>query len=76
METYSVPTRRLRLLRVARGISQSDLASLAGVSQGAVSACERGMTSPLLLEALAAVFGVDPPQRLLDIVDDHLEGIK
>ncbi len=65
-----IRTRRLKLLRVARGMTQPELARAAGVSQTTVSACERGMSSPSLLEAMAEVLGVEDPQSLLDVVDD------
>ncbi len=70
-----VPPTRLRALRLARGMSQSDLAFLAGVSQTTVSAAERGMSSPLLLRAIAEVLDTDP-KRLLDRMDGLEEMVR
>ncbi len=44
---------RLRLARQARGFSQQQLASMAGVSRQAVSAVESGLSDPSLRVALA-----------------------
>jgi transcriptional regulator with XRE-family HTH domain len=45
---------RARALRLAAGISQTELARRAGVSQTVVSGIERGMsTSPLLMTCVA-----------------------
>ncbi|HEY2549911.1 MAG TPA: substrate-binding domain-containing protein [Streptosporangiaceae bacterium] len=62
---------RLRLARQARGLSQQQLAGMAGVSRQAVSAVESGVSDPSLRVALALaqalgtsieeVFGPAPP---------------
>jgi transcriptional regulator with XRE-family HTH domain len=65
---------RLRLMRVARGLSQLRLAELASeaggfvVTQTAVSDAERGLHSPFHLEAIAKALGVAEPRTLLDRV--------
>jgi transcriptional regulator with XRE-family HTH domain len=66
----SLPPTRLKLLRVARGWSQEELARRAGVSSVMAGACERGMTSPSMLERIAAALGEPDPARLLDRVTD------
>jgi hypothetical protein len=38
------------------------------ISHSAVSACERGLTCPSILERLAEVLGVADPRSLLDFV--------
>ena len=60
--------RRTRAERIARGLTQQELAVLAGLSQTAVSAAERGISNPSVLEALAAALGVRDAQSLLDPV--------
>ena len=62
---------RPRLLRVLRGDrTQQELAEMAGVSQGSISAAERGLSAPSILEALAAALDFkEAPERLLDFVE-------
>lgn len=51
---------RLESLRDARGLSQPDLAKLAGVGKGTIQRIERGDTSPSLdtIVAVAKAFGM------------------
>jgi transcriptional regulator with XRE-family HTH domain len=53
--------RNLLKLRTARGLSQTDVAALVDVRQGAVSSWERGAVRPSVehLDALARVFNVE-----------------
>lgn len=52
---------RLRSLRIAKGISQDELARVLGVTRSAVSQYERGLREPQLemMEFLADYFNVD-----------------
>ena len=52
---------RLKELRIARGMSQGDLATVMGVTRAAVSQYERGVREPQLemMEFLADYFNVD-----------------
>ncbi|MGQ9823671.1 MAG: helix-turn-helix domain-containing protein [Desulfotomaculales bacterium] len=52
--------KRIRKLRLQRGLSVTELARQAGVSPGLISQVERGYTIPLLdtLEAIAGILGV------------------
>lgn len=54
--------RRVRVLRVARGMSQEDLADAAGAHRTYVSSLERGLRNVGLdnIFALADALGVDP----------------
>jgi transcriptional regulator with XRE-family HTH domain len=61
--------RRLRVLRKAVGLSQLELAQLAGTHQSMVSLAERGVASARVLEALARTLGADDPAGLLDLVE-------
>jgi len=56
--------RRVRVLRVARGMSQEDLADAAGVHRTYVSSLERGLRNVGLdnVFALADALGVDPSE--------------
>ena len=51
---------RLKVLRVMRGLTQSQLASLVGVTQGTVSQWEKGITHPrfAVIPRLASALGV------------------
>lgn len=62
--------RLLQLARESRGLSQSKLAGLAGMSQAALSKAENGLTvlSPDKLAAVADVLGY--PRRLFDWPDE------
>lgn len=64
----SLPPTRLKLLRVARGWSQNELARRAGVSGVMAGACERGMFSPQILARIATALGESDPARLLNRV--------
>lgn len=66
----SLPPTRLKLLRLARGLSQCDIAARAGVCQVSVSTCELGRPAPRALPAIARVLRVSPPERLLERIDD------
>ena len=54
-------TRNVRLRRVSRGLSQNRLADEAGLTQGQVSAIERGKANPTMesLGRIAQVLGVE-----------------
>lgn len=56
--------RRVRVLRVARGMSQGDLADAAGVHRTYVSSLERGLRNVGFdnILALADALGVDPAE--------------
>jgi DNA-binding XRE family transcriptional regulator len=58
----------LMMYRVASGLSQKDLAVSAGVSQGTISAYERGKTWPILPVWMRIA-------RKLDIQTDSMPGI-
>jgi transcriptional regulator with XRE-family HTH domain len=53
--------RNVRLRRVSRGLSQNRLADEAGLTQGQVSAIERGKANPTMesLGRIAQVLGVE-----------------
>jgi transcriptional regulator with XRE-family HTH domain len=53
--------RNVRLRRVSRGLSQNTLADEAGLTQGQVSAIERGKANPTMesLGRIAQVLGVE-----------------
>ena len=59
---------RLKALREARDMSQTELANMANVSRGYLSRVELGMQSPTLevIERLAAALGVRPSELLED----------
>jgi transcriptional regulator with XRE-family HTH domain len=63
---------RLKFRRIERGLSQKRLASLAKVSQPALSLIEAGRVNPTPLElsALGVALGC-APERLLDHVSDN-----
>jgi len=58
--------RRLRQLRSARGLSQEELADLAGLDRTYVSGCERGKRNISLenIYRLASALGVDAAELL------------
>ena len=61
---------RLRDLRAARGFTQEELASVAQVRQGTISAIERGVTTRIdlaVLERLAKALDVEPADLLKPI---------
>jgi transcriptional regulator with XRE-family HTH domain len=49
--------RALRMLRQRRGLRQSDIAAIAGVSQSSISLVERGHSASLAMTTLRRVFG-------------------
>lgn len=59
---------RLKLLRVARGLTQHQLALILGVTQGTISQWEKGITHPrcALVPKLAVALGVTTG----DIIDE------
>ncbi|MDQ0511746.1 helix-turn-helix domain-containing protein [Ancylobacter amanitiformis] len=65
--------RRVRALRLARNLSLADLAARAGISIGALSQIERGMTSlrVRVIWPLAAALDVEPSALIVD--DDEAE---
>lgn len=65
--------RRVRALRLARNLSLADLAAKAGISIGALSQIERGMTSlrVRVIWPLAAALDVEPSALIVD--DDEAE---
>ena len=62
--------RRIKALRLAKGLSQQDLSHKAEVSQGVISAAERGFgPSELLLQEIANALGFTGEAKdLLDFV--------
>lgn len=63
----------LRVWRARRGLSQTDLARLAGVSRQTVSNLERGETRPMPLvrEALADALDI-PSEYVMELRDGRL----
>jgi putative molybdopterin biosynthesis protein len=66
---------RLRLARQARGFSQQQVASMAGVSRQAVSAVESGVSDPSLRVALALARALGMTVEELFGSDDHAAAI-
>lgn len=54
----------LRALRAARGLSQSDVARLSGLTQQTVSNAEAGIPSIRTIAKLADVYGLTPSELL------------
>lgn len=75
ISTTSPPNKqsRLRTLRLSRGISQSELAAIVGVSTRTVKYWEHGQRTPnaTSLLALAHYFDI-PPEYLLDSIVTNL----
>jgi transcriptional regulator with XRE-family HTH domain len=69
------PPTRLKLIRLSRGLSREALAFQAGLGATSVGAAERGMSSPLILEAIAKALSIEDPRRLLDRIDKLEERI-
>jgi transcriptional regulator with XRE-family HTH domain len=67
-----VSARRIRLLRLARGWSQAELADRVGLSTTAIQALEAGKKSPTLrtLDAIAHALTVEPWTLLTPLPDD------
>jgi SOS-response transcriptional repressor LexA len=57
--------KRLRRLRLERGLTQADLAKAAGVNQGYISAIERDLAKPRSRTLDALAVALDKPQGLL-----------
>lgn len=62
----------IRQLRTKRGISQEDLAHLAGVTTGTLSVIERGRSNPAwgTVKAIAQALDVSMPE-LAKLVEKH-----
>jgi len=67
--------RRLRALRRTRGLSQEQLAHLAGLDRTYVSSCEAGRRNATIktIVRLAAALGVDPCALVSDAQLDESE---
>lgn len=59
--------RRMKHLRLARGLSQAELADVTGVSKTTINYTERAITSPDIatLEKIARVFNTTPQQMVM-----------
>lgn len=68
--------KKVRDIRKARGLSQAQLAELAGLNQATVSKVERGEMNVTLevIDAIAAALGVEPVQ-LFDLPDLHARAL-
>src|SRR5437867_54930 len=66
MEAVMKAPTRLHVLRKARGLTQTVLAAMAGVSPSQVCTAEKGYASPAALAKLAAVLGEPDPSKLLE----------
>jgi len=75
MPSSQFPPTRLRLIRLARGLTIDDMARAAGVNAQYLSAIERGMDSPSVLARIAAHLGEPDPARLLDRIADLEERV-
>lgn len=64
MRAHNVPMKNVRALRLERGLTQAQLAEIAGVNQATVSKVERGETNITMdkIEAIAAALKVEPVQ--------------
>ena len=81
-DTYTTIGRRIAQLRKARGIRQTEMAEHLGVTQGKVSAYERGSIrvscdllveiSKLLKTSPDELLGFDPPSRVNKVKDQRL----
>ena len=60
--------RRLRTLRLQRGLSQEQLASLAGLDRTYVSSCEAGRRNATIrtIDRLSAALDIDPAALVSD----------
>jgi transcriptional regulator with XRE-family HTH domain len=67
----------LRRIRIAMGITQSDLGERVGLGQGGISAIERGVRCPSIpaLFELARACGI-PPGRLVELAPPEPETLK
>lgn len=67
---------RLRVLRVARGMSQEDLAAAAGLHRTHISLIERNKRSARLetVERLAMALGVQPSELIPDLSNSPGKG--
>jgi len=76
MSSRTILARNLRLLRVARGLSQEALADCASIARSYVSALERGRYSASVdrLDKLAAELGVET--HVLLMKDLPMEALK
>lgn len=64
--------RRLRTLRLSKGLSQETLAARAGLDRTYVSGCERGQRNIGLenIYRLSGALGVSPAELFIDPVDE------
>lgn len=62
----NTPQSRLRDARIAKGLRQTDLATLAGVASSSISSIERAPTllRPAMAKRLADALGCDPADLL------------
>ena len=62
-------SRRLRRIRLERGLSQEQLASLAGLDRTYVSSCETGRRNATIrtISRLSGALGVDPAALVSDL---------
>lgn len=62
----------IRQLRTKRGLSQEDLAHLAGVTTGTLSVIERGRSNPAwgTVKAIAKALGISMPE-LAKLAEKH-----
>jgi transcriptional regulator with XRE-family HTH domain len=67
---------RLRRLRLARGLSQEQLAAVAGLDRTYVSSCEAGRRNATIrtIERLSAALEVDPCALVSDLHSASAEG--
>lgn len=65
--------RRVRALRLARNLSLADLAARAGISIGALSQIERGLTSLRVRVIWPLAAALDVPPSALIVADDAVE---
>ena len=68
--------RRLKSLRIEKGLSQKHLADKSGVDRGFISACEHGKSNASLetICRLAAALEI-PPDELLKTIGQNCEGM-
>jgi transcriptional regulator with XRE-family HTH domain len=67
-DPVSAFARRLRRIRLERGLSQEQLASLAGLDRTYVSSCEAGRRNATIrtIDRLSTALGIDPAALVSD----------